>query len=325
MHSNALLASQGISTLFLIVFGIYGLVGLTILAQVVPELHLLEIIVSLLPQILIMGVLATLALSFHDKRIAMIGAVLTLVASLPFLTLSKFESPTGSTCQPDECLTIMTINIWSESEFLPALSYVVDDYQLDLLAINEATEISANAVYGNYFFPRFDAAIHATWLNMPRGMGNPISLFSRIDIADFERVLRKDTGRRAYIAAELDDGWEGTRIVVAHAMTPVTPSGLVQRNALIRAGTKAAERSESYIFLGDFNLTPWSSIFRELPGKRAGDPRFSKTWPSQLPLLGMSIDHIMFSDDLELVEFEILGSIGSDHYPVMAKFKRKDR
>lgn len=288
-----------------------------------PTFFLLEVLVSILPQILLASVVvAIIAVRWHP-RLAGIVALTTALASLPFLTFSKFQSPNDAECQPGECLTVLTINLWGESEFLPALSYVADKHELDILAINEATEISADPAYGRYFFPRFDTAIHATWLTMPRGMGNPISLYSTVPVADSDKVLRPDTGRRAYIFADLDGRWEGIRVVAAHAMTPVSSSGLTNRNALLSVVGDVAEQSESYILLGDFNLTAWSPTFRSLPGRRAGDPRRSMTWPSLFPLLGMSIDHIMFSDDLELVDFKILGSIGSDHYPVLATFRRK--
>ena len=298
----------------------------TMIGQIsASNFFLLEALVSFLPQILLVcAVIAVISFRWHP-RLAGGVATITVLASLPFLTFSKFQSPNGQQCQPGECLTILTVNLWGESEFLPPLSYIVDDYELDILAINEATEISANPTYGRYRFPRFDTSIHATWLTMPRGMGNPISLFSNVPLAESDKVLRSDTGRRAYIFADLDGAWKGVRIVVAHARTPTSPTGLGHRNALLSVVGDVAEQAESYVLLGDFNLTAWSPTFRTLPGRRAGDPRFSRTWPSQFPPLGMSIDHIMFSDDLELVEFRVLGSIGSDHFPILAKFKRKTR
>lgn len=282
-----------------------------------------ELLLSVLPQILLSSaVIAVISFRWHPRLAGGVAAI-SVLAAIPMLTFSKFQSPNGTVCQPEECLTVMTINMWGESDYLPALSNTVDEYEPDILAINEATKNSASAASRRTFFSSFDTAIHATWLNMPRGMGNPISLFSREPIIDSDKVLRRDTGRRAYIFADLGGKWEGVRVVVTHAMTPTSPSGLTSRNKLLSVTGDIAEQSESYVLLGDFNLTAWSPTFRALPGRRAGDPRFAMTWPSQFPPLGMSIDHIMFSDDLELVEFRVLGSIGSDHFPILARFKRK--
>ncbi|MEM7637850.1 MAG: endonuclease/exonuclease/phosphatase family protein [Pseudomonadota bacterium] len=314
----------------IILFGLCALTALfgalAIMAQLAAEkFFLLEMFVSLLPQVLVFGGLVTALCLFWRPRVAAGLAALTLITAFPFLFFSKYETPTASECGPDECFTILTINLWSESDYLPALSELIQEYEFDIVAVNEASEDTFDPRFENTFFPGFETVIHANWLTMPRGMGNPLSFFSRKPVYDFSRVLNRDTGRRAYITVDLAEEWDGVRIVMAHAMTPTSPRGLSQRNALIDDITEIAEESSSYIVLGDFNMTPWSPKFGSLPGKRAGDPRFTMTWPTIFPVLGMPIDHIMFSDDLELIEFEILRSIGSDHYPIMAKFKRKDR
>lgn len=324
MPRKALLSSQGISTLFLSAFAIYGLVVLTIPAQVAPELHVLEMITSFLPHILVLGAVATIALGFHDRRIAAIGAALTLIAAAPFLTFSKYETPTGEPCPPNLCLTVITANIYSVPKAMSELSAAASREGADIVAINEAVKFMTGSDYMQAF-PSNNYVVNAAWESMPKWMGNPIALLSRLRIADQQRVLRRDTGRRAYIVADLDDNWEGTRIVVAHAMTPVSPFGLQTRNTLLREAGKAAAQSDTFVMMGDFNLAPWTPTFRNLPGKRAGDPRISRTWPTAFGLFGIPIDHIMFSDDLELVEARVLGPIGSDHHPIMAKFKRKDR
>ncbi|MEO1552875.1 MAG: endonuclease/exonuclease/phosphatase family protein [Pseudomonadota bacterium] len=300
--------------------------AIAILAQLgANSFFLFELFLSLLPQVLLFCSLVVALTILWQPRLAAGLAALTFMAAFPVVFFSKYETPTQSDCGPDECFKILTINLWGESNNLPALSSLIHEHEVDIVAISEASHDTIDPNYQDQYFSNYSTVIHATWLNMPRGMGNPISFLSRKPVEDVVRVLNRDTGGRAYIAADLAEELDGLRIVVAHARTPLKPSGLSQRNALIDDISEVAKDSESFILLGDFNMTPWSPKFRSLPGKRAGDPRFSRTWPTMLPLLGMSIDHIMFSDDLELVEFEILRSIGSDHYPVMAKFKRKDR
>ncbi|MEM9178915.1 MAG: endonuclease/exonuclease/phosphatase family protein, partial [Pseudomonadota bacterium] len=159
--------------------------------------------------------------------------------------------------------------------------------------------------------------------SMPRHMGNPITLLSRRPLADRDRILRRDTAGRAYITADLGGDWQGTRIVLAHAMTPLRHDGLMARNTLLRVAGEAAKDSGSFIMMGDFNLTPWAPQFRRLPGKRAGDPRGVATWPTSLRMVGLPIDHIMFDGDLELVDVRVLDPIGSDHLPVLATFRRR--
>lgn len=283
-----------------------------------------EVFLSLLPQLLFYCCVIIILTVFWQPRLAASLAALTFLTATPFAFFSNYDRPSGSACVEDDCFRIMTINLWSESDYLPALAELIVEYEVDILAINEASVYTIHPDYQDVYFPQYDTIVHATWENMPRGMGNPISFLSRVPVESYLRVLEPDTGGRAHIAADLAGQWDGLRIVVAHAMTPTSQTGLDQRNTLIDQISQTAEESESFIVLGDFNMTPWSPKFSTLPGTRAGNPRFSMTWPSIFPLLGMNIDHIMFSEDLELVEYEILRSIGSDHYPVLARFRRKD-
>ena len=324
MIQKARVSPAALSAFLLLSFTIYGGVLLTILAQIIPGLFLLEMVASFLPHILVSGLVISALLARYDKKIAAAGAVLTLVAALPFLTFSKSVAPSGEACGPSECLTIITANVLGKSDATLALLDLAAREQADVVAINESINLILEPEY-RPAFDRYDNLIHAAWENMPKHMGNALTLATDRSLAFQDRVLRRDTGRRAYIVADLDGDWTGTRLIAAHAMTPVSPLGMQTRDALLSAAGAAAAESESFILMGDFNLTPWTPAFRKLPGKRAGDPRFSRTWPVAFGPFGIPIDHIMFSDDLELVETRVLEPIGSDHYPVLAKFKRKDR
>lgn len=308
--------------LTLIAAGAYLFSFLCLLAQLVPGIVVLELLVSFLPHSLVLGVIASLALAIVRPGTALAGAILVLAAALPFLIFSKYTSPTRTECAPEVCLTVITANIYESRDAMEKLSALAVREGADLISINEAVSRMTDYSY-RQAFPEHPHVVHAAWENMPRHMGNPITLLSRRPLADRDRILRRDTAGRAYITADLGGDWQGTRIVLAHAMAPVWHEGLVARNTLLRVAGEAAKDSESFIMLGDFNLTPWAPEFRRLPGKRAGDPRGVATWPTSLRMVGLPIDHIMFDGDLELVDVRVLDPIGSDHLPVLATFRRR--
>ena len=301
--------------------GVYGFSLICVLAQVFPDFRTLQLIVSFLPHILVAGVIASLALAFVRPYFAFAGAILVLVSGAPFLLFSKYEEPVSIACAPNECLTVITANIYERREAMTALSALAEREGADLISINEAVSRMTDYSYRRAF-PNHQYVVHAAWENMPRPMGNPITLLSRIPIADRQRILRDDTLGRAYIVADLGGEWQRTRIVLSHAMVPLWPEGLKARTALLEAAGAAAAESETFLMMGDFNLTPWTPHFRDLPGKRAGDPRWTATWPTPLRALGIPIDHIMFDGELELVEVRVLEPIGSDHLPVLARFRK---
>lgn len=293
------------------------------LAQALPGIAPLEIIVSFLPQILLVSTIAAASLAVQNMRLAILALPILLITALPFLTLSKFERGSGQVCAAGDCLTVLTANIYGIHAAMPKLNAIAEREGADLIAINEA---GSGLLAEDYqpVFPTYPHVLHAAWETMPKHMGNPITVLSRVPFENTERVLRTDTGRRAYLVADLEPPWADARIVALHAHTPLTQGALNARNTILEAVNERLAAQDTLILLGDFNLTAWSPTFRSLPGKRAGDPRLSNTWPTFAPLLGLSIDHIMFDGDLELVEFKVLESVGSDHYPILARFRRPD-
>lgn len=306
-------------TLFAI--GAFSLSVLNLLAQFIPGVPFLELLVSFVPHTLALGIIAALSLALVRPRAAIAGAVLALASGAPFLLFSKYAAPMQAECGPGGCLTVMTANIYNKRDAMKNLNALAIQEQADIIAINEAVSRMTDSSY-RQAFPNYPHVVHASRESFSRHMSSPITLLSRIPIADRDRVLPDNTARRAYIVADLGGDWQKTRIVVTHAMVPMGKSGVQTRDTLLEAAGDAAAQSETFIFMGDFNLTPWSSTFRSLPGKRAGDPRLVATWPVGFTAIGIPIDHMMFAGDLELVEARVLAPIGSDHRPVLAKFRK---
>ncbi|MEO1552718.1 MAG: endonuclease/exonuclease/phosphatase family protein [Pseudomonadota bacterium] len=302
---------------------LYGLSALCLLAPFFPLVFLTEMIVSFTPHILVLGFLGSLLLALHKPRAALAGAILVLAAGWPVIGFSKYETASGAACPPGACLTVITVNLRQSEDALNALLEVTEELDLDLIAINEPPIGYESADYAAAF-PNLTSQLYINRQSTPRSVGMPIALLSRGSFADQTIHFPARFSTRAFLQADFEGDWDGLRIVSLHAMVPTTPGGTIARNGLIRLAGETASTSESFIMLGDFNLTPWSSVFRNLPGRRAGDPRGVATWPVALGPFGIPIDHIVFSDDLELVDVELLADIGSDHRPILAKFKRRD-
>ncbi|MEL6860670.1 MAG: endonuclease/exonuclease/phosphatase family protein [Pseudomonadota bacterium] len=291
------------------------------LAQVLPGFAPLEMLISFLPQILLASTIAAATLIYLNKRLLLFALPIIFITATPFMFFSKYEAPSGPPCAPGECLTVITANIYNLPNAMQDLQVLAEREDADIVAINEAVSGMDMDRY-EAVFPDYAHGKHVTRATSRYHTGNPLSLLSKTPFAFSDQVSGRETGRRAYIIADLDGAWSRTRLIATHAMTPLSQPGIRARNALLQDASAALADQETFILMGDFNLTPWSPTFRRLPGKRAGDPRLSNTWPTFFPPLGLSIDHIMFGGDLELVEFRVLESVGSDHYPVLARFRR---
>lgn len=296
---------------------------LIILAQSIPGVPLFEMAVSFLPQIILLSGLTVLGLAIYRPRTAALGGVMTIIAALPMLTFSKYDSPSQVACSPDACLTVITANVFMQPDAMARLGALAEQEQADLVAINETSPRFAVQDFEAHY-PAFDR-LRAAQDGQPEAYETrKLTLLSRKPVDQLGKVTPAQTAGRGLMFADLTGEWDGTRVVITHPLIPVSASWTQARNKLLSIAGDTAADADSFILMGDFNTTPWSATFRDLPGKRAGDPRFSATWPTFFPAMGISIDHILASDNLELVEFKVLESVGSDHYPLMAKFRLKD-
>lgn len=94
---------------------------------------------------------------------------------------------------------------------------------------------------------------------------------------------------------------------------------------LERLATIFNNSTKPIILMGDFNDVPWSYSMRKfLSSAKIKDPRkkfgLINTIPSIFPLnlFGFPIDHIFTSNHFEIIDFDSLEGIGSDHRPVLA-------
>jgi endonuclease/exonuclease/phosphatase (EEP) superfamily protein YafD len=114
-----------------------------------------------------------------------------------------------------------------------------------------------------------------------------------------------------------------------HAVWPVSPDNLTQRNAELLAAAELAARlgDEPVVMMGDLNCTPWSPWFDRMltvGGLRraaSAGQLLTGTWGLPLPLIGLPIDHIVHTAQISAASYKVGGYIGSDHFPVIAQLR----
>lgn len=127
-------------------------------------------------------------------------------------------------------------------------------------------------------------------------------------------------GRPFALRADVDLGDRQFRLYAAHLNWPVMPGTLRQRNAQLQAlGRELSQCPRACVIVGDFNVTPWSSHFREVlktPGVRdcAAGRGLLNSWPSGLPAaLRIRIDQCLVAGAVGVADVRVGEAVGSDH------------
>ena len=118
-------------------------------------------------------------------------------------------------------------------------------------------------------------------------------------------------------------------IFSTHPVPPVGAGFYYERNTQLAyvADLVRATRG-STIVIGDLNITPWATHYREfeavsgLVNAQRGHG-IKPSWPLFLPIAMIPIDHALVSGDLVANEVRTLGSVGSDHLPLLVRISRR--
>lgn len=121
----------------------------------------------------------------------------------------------------------------------------------------------------------------------------------------------------------------GNKDISIWGVHPVPPIEKVAFNArneyLSNLKRRLSIETNAVIVLGDFNVSPWSKYYGQLlnstekPLRRAGEKfPYSSTWA--VSVFGTMIDHILYSSELSVVNYEVGPFIGSDHRSLITDF-----
>lgn len=218
-----------------------------------------------------------------------------------------------------ETVTVLSANVHHGTGDANELVEMVDRYRPDLLAVQELT-------------PSFDAKMRRAGID--RLLPNTV-LEMRRDVSGgglYSRLpLRKVTTHQPFgfrqprAVLELPSG-RRVRIVNVHPYPP-------QRNEVdlwseTLESLPSTGRGIPWLLIGDFNATLDHSQFREVldrgyldAGEVAGEG-LEPTWPAEdwagrLP--GVTIDHVLADERLDVVDYEVEELPGTDHRPVYAE------
>jgi len=125
----------------------------------------------------------------------------------------------------------------------------------------------------------------------------------------------------------LDDG--KVSILGTHPPPPISKSFTNARNDQILKITPFVNKTEGpFLLLGDLNTTPWSPYFKKIyKNTRLNDSSrgrgFKPTWPAGNVVFFIPIDHVFYSDEIEIKNKIVGPHVGSDHYPLIIDFVLK--
>ena len=155
-----------------------------------------------------------------------------------------------------------------------------------------------------------------------------IAFYSRLPAEELRLIELGGVSVPAVFARlKVDDGV--LTVFGVHTLPPASSGNAYLRNRQINSLAEAvSETTGPVLVLGDLNMTSWSPNFADLlehSGLRDSRQGFGvqPTWPQQLPLLFIPIDHALVSKSITVHNRRVGPNIGSDHRPISLEFRVK--
>jgi endonuclease/exonuclease/phosphatase (EEP) superfamily protein YafD len=251
-------------------------------------------------------------------------AVFQMYQIYPFTFLSsKMVEGTGASSS-FPTIAVMVINVYQYNKNYKKILDLVQSENPDVVLLVETDKDWAKSMNGL-------KTSHNNFVEIPQDNTYGMLFYSKFSIISYNVLHLIDPeipSIEAFI--ELNSG-DQVKIFAIHPTPPVpseNPSSTERDAEILLVGKKVKDYDKPAMVLGDLNDVGWSytsELFLKISGlldPRRGRGMFS-TFHAKYFFLRWPLDHIFVSKHFTLDNLKIHENIGSDHFPISAKFSLK--
>lgn len=251
-------------------------------------------------------------------------AVFQLYLIYPFTMFSpKMVEDTGSGSD-FPTISVMVINVYQYNKnYKKALSLIQgENPDIILLVETDRNWASEMSILKNS---------HQNFVEIPQDNTYGMLFYSKLTILEHEVMFLIDKEIPSIEALLVLESGDPVKIFVIHPTPPVpseNPTSTERDAEILLVGKKVKDYDKPTLVMGDLNDVGWSytsELFLKISGlldPRRGRGMFN-TFHAKYFFLRWPLDHIFVSEHFTMDNLKIHKKIGSDHFPISAKFSLK--
>ena len=255
-------------------------------------------------------ILAVLLVLLRYRSWALFMFAIVIINTLPVAPWYMGPGASG-----ESGFKILHANVYADNDDARRLIELIAAEQPDLVFLQEINERWVADLAGlsaGYPFRHVEA----------RADKFGIAVFARKPPVNVDTIVTPPNG---YPSLRLTMNVAGNPLTVmsTHATSPIGRARIDARNAqLASIGAQLAGIVGPRILIGDLNTSMWShqhALLVSTTGLRNARRGFGvlPTWPAQLPIAMIPIDHCLVSEEISVLELKTGTRIGSDHLPLI--------
>jgi len=261
--------------------------------------------------LLVVGILLWIARNRKTAGIFLCFAVVNMAVVFPFYFGRQSIDPKNAP------LRAMLLNVNTSLGDVTRVRTVVESENPDILVLEEinARWLADLAWLTNAYPHR---------LIQPREDNFGIALYSKLPLQDGRIVYIGKADVPTILATVLTEK-TNLSVVATHPLPPFGSDYSRMRNEHLEQLPYFLKTPHPILLLGDLNVTPWNSHFRNLlkQSKLRDSTKgfgYQPSWPSHIPLFLIPLDHCLHSEKIGIFDRRIGQNVSSDHYPLIVDF-----
>jgi endonuclease/exonuclease/phosphatase (EEP) superfamily protein YafD len=275
--------------------------------------RLLELMTHFRLQLLLGGIVAAIAYALSKQKIGLWLALFCV--GLNAIEIIPWYLPIERSSDRD--LRVMISNVMTSNRRYGDVINLVRAENPDLLVIMEM-----DLVWQYQLEPLKSLLPYS--ISEPRGDNFGLAIYSKLPLANSQV---REWGKGAIVVpsltADITVRDRVVSLVATHPVPPLNEDYAMSRNSQMNEMAEYVRQvgTES-IVMGDLNMSMWSPYYRKfidrakLRNTRQGFG-IQPSWPTNLPLFQIPIDHCSITSKLKVSKNRIGKDIGSDHYPLI--------
>ena len=163
-------------------------------------------------------------------------------------------------------------------------------------------------------------------IEIPQDNMHGIALFSKFPLSG-RQFIDVGQGLPPVIVSEVVFPEKTITFATFHTYPPGANIALdINQRLMRRVSTEVRNREWDLVMAGDLNATPFSWYYKKFIAWNDVQNAmygfgFNRTWNAHNWFLRFTIDHVVYRGRIEVEDYQRLQPIGSDHFPILVKFK----
>lgn len=286
---------------------------LTILGRFGHNRMFLDILSNFNFQFFIVNLICVIILVLAKKK--WLPALLTIFMLLSYHPIIKaILEPTLQRNDSQKTTSVTSINLLGENSDHDKVKSFINEKDPEILILQEYTESWDSTLLPtltrNYPFQKAH----------PRKDNLGICVCSKV-APESSQIIYLSEDNIPSILCEYNINNKKVAVLAVHLLPPKSIAEYQIRNKHLNAIAELSKTYNSFMVIGDLNITPYSSHFIEvlntsdLVDSRKGFG-MQASWPTWSFLFWIPIDHCLHTSDIKIIDRKIGPNVGSDHYPV---------